>query len=192
MDKKRTVSIGVLLVILVVLAVLFFRKGGREEIKPSSEVTPPESELSSVKPGETRKITLFFPSEEDALLHTERREIRAHRSEDQQAKQAVEELLKGSKDGYLSPFPEETRLRELYITGEGVAYVDFSRELEQNHLSGSTSEMATVFSIVNSLTYNFKSIKKVFILIDGGERETLGGHISLVHPFFPQYDLIAE
>ena len=73
-----------------------------------------------------------------------------------------------------------------------MAYVDFSKEIQEKHLRGSSAEMATVFSIVNSLAYNFKSIKKVFILIDGVEKETLGGHISLSHPFLPQYDLVAE
>jgi hypothetical protein len=52
--------------------------------------------------------------------------------------------------------------------------------------------MATIFSIVNSLTYNFKPIRKVFILVEGGEKETLGGHISLAQPFLPKHDLVAE
>lgn len=192
METKRILILGPLFILLVVLIVLFFRSRGEEKIKPSAEVTPPELESPSKEPGETRKIALFFPSEEDSLLHKEEREIIADASFVKEAKQTIEELLKGSRNGYLSPFPQETKLRELFITEEGVAYVDFSREIQENHLSGSSSEMATIFSIVNSLAYNFKSIKKVFILIDGGEKETLGGHISLTRPFLPQYDLVAE
>lgn len=192
MDTKRAVILGALFILLVVLVVLFFRSRGEEKIKPSTEITPPELESIEEKPGEKKKVVLFFPSEEDFLLHPEEREIPAEVSPVQQAKQTIEELLKGSENGYLSPFPPETKLRELYFTPEGVAYVDFSKEIQENHLSGSSSEMSTVFSIVNSLAYNFKSIKKVFILIDGGEKETLGGHISLVRPFLPQYDLIAD
>jgi hypothetical protein len=37
-----------------------------------------------------------------------------------------------------------------------------------------------------------KSVKKVFILIDGGERKTLGGHIDLTQAFLPQYDIVAN
>lgn len=192
MDIKRILILGTLFILLIILVVLFFRSRGEEKIKPSGEITAPEQESSSQEPGEIKKITLFFPSEEDALLHPEEREILADASPVQEAKQTIEELLKGSKNGYLSPFPPETKLRELYITKEGVAYVDFSKEVQEKHLSGSSSEMATVFSIVNSLAYNFKSIKKVFILIDGGEKETLGGHIRLGRPFLPQYDLVAE
>lgn len=192
METKRILILGPLFILLVVLVVLFFRSGGEEKIKPSAEFTSPELELLSKKPGETRKIILFFPSEEDSLLHKEEREMLADASLVQEAKQTIEELLNGSKNGYLSPFPQETKLRELFVTKEGVAYVDFSREIQEKHLSGSSSEMATVFSIVNSLAYNFNSIKKVFILIDGGEKETLGGHINLLRPFLPQYDLVAK
>ena len=184
--------LGALFILLVVLVVLFFRSGGEEKIKPSAEVTTPAQESLSRKAGEIKKVVLFFPSEEDSLLHKEKREIFVNASLTQEARQTIKELLDGSKNGLLSPFPQETKLRELFITKEGVAYVDFSREIQGNHLSGSSSEIATVFSIVNSLAYNFKSIKKVFILIEGGEKETLGGHISLARPFLPQYDLVAE
>jgi len=92
----------------------------------------------------------------------------------------------------ISPLPPETRLRQLFITRSGVAYVDFSKELADRHPSGSSAEIATIYSVVNSLTYNFKSIKKVFILVEGGEKETLGGHISLSQAFAPRYSLSAD
>lgn len=192
MKTKRILILGVLFVLLVILVALFFRSGGEEKIKSSAEVTLLKPESSSKKPEEMRKVVLFFSSEEDSLLHPEERQIVADASFVQEAKETVEELLKGSKSGYISPFPPETKLRELFVTKEGVAYVDFSKEIKEKHLCGSSAEMATIFSTVNSLVYNFKSIKKVFILIDGGEKETLGGHISLAHSFLPQYDLVAE
>jgi hypothetical protein len=52
--------------------------------------------------------------------------------------------------------------------------------------------MGTVFAVVNTLTYNFKSIKRVFILIDGSEKETLAGHIDLSRPLLPRYDLVSN
>jgi len=192
METRKLLILGALTVLLIVLVVLFFRSGGEEKIKPSVEISAPEGVAPLKKPGETKKVVLFFPSEEDFLLHPEEREIIANDSPVREAKETVEELLKGSKMGYISPFPPETKLRELYITKDGVAYVDFTKEIQEKHLRGSSAEMATIFSIVNSLAYNFKSIKKVFILIDGGEKETLGGHLSLAYPFLPQYDLLAE
>jgi germination protein M len=192
MDKRRAIIIGFLFVLLIVLVVLFLSRSGGERIKKAKEVTSPELEQAPGEAGETKTVVLFFPAEEDSLLHREEREIWSSPSVVEEARQVVEELLQGSKNGYLSPFPPETSLREIFLTQEGIAYVDFSREMQENHLHGSSAEMSTVFSIVNSLTYNFKPIKKVFILVEGEEKETLGGHISLAQPFLPKYDLVAE
>ena len=104
----------------------------------------------------------------------------------------IRELIKGSRNEGISPIPVKTKLRELFITDEGIAFVDFSKEIQENQFFGSAGEIAAVFSIVNTLTYNFKSIKRVFILIEGREKETLGGHIDLKRPLLPRFDLAAN
>ena len=192
MDRKRLAILGFLLVFLAVLVFVFFKTGVREKIKPSPLVPVPESLELPAKPGAKIEVVLFFLSEKDTYLHSEKREIAADASVVRQAKQAVEELIKGSQLGYISPFPPQTKLRELYVDGSGVAYVDFSKDIVEKHLSGSSAEISTIYSVVNSLVYNFDAIKRVFILIEGREKETLGGHISLSKPFLPLYDLIAR
>lgn len=192
MSGKRLAILSALLAFLVILVIVFFRSGVEEKIKSSPEAPSAQPEPSAPKPEKTRKVVLFFLSEDDALLHREEREIPSESSIVSQAKQTIEELIKGSQKGLLSPFPPETKLRELHVTKEGVAYVDFSEDIVQKDLSGSTAEISTVYSIVNSLAYNFDSIKKVFILVEGRERETLGGHINLSRPFSPLYDLVAN
>ncbi len=192
MGVKKIAFLAVLLTILAVLVIIFFMSGALEKIRKPAEAVAPVLEPSPTGPVQTRKIVLFFLSEADTLLHPEEREITASSSVVRQAKEAVEELIKGSKRGYISPFPPETKLRELYLTRDGVAYVDFSEEIVEKHLSGSSAEISTIFSVVNSLAYNFDAIEKVFILIEGQERETLGGHINLSRPFLPLYDLIAN
>lgn len=192
MDVKRLVVLGVLFVVLVILAIIFFLSGGEEKIKQVSPSSILESDALSSEPPEMKKITLFFLSEKDTLLHPEEREIVASSSIIQQARHTVEELLNGSRNGSVSPFPPETKLRELFMTREGIAYVDFSREIQERHLSGASAEILTIYSIVNSLTVNFESVKRVFILIDGDERETLRGHVDLSRPLLPRFDLIAN
>jgi len=192
MGRKRVATLGFLFVVLVIIVVVFFLSGIKEKIIPVVPASPPEVEPLPVQPGQTRSVVLFFLSEEDTLLHPEQREIPADLSVVRQAKQTIEELIKGSQKGYISPFPPEAKLRELYVTEEGVAYVDFSKDIVEKHLSGSSAEISTIFSVVNSLAYNFDDIEKVFILIEGRERETLGGHINLSRPFLPLYDLIAQ
>ena len=196
--KKRSISpaqwtlLGLSLIAVLVLAALLFRGESGEKIKPAVETsrTKPSSEPSPARASKT--ITLFLLSEDDNLLHPEPREILAGPSVREEAEQAVEELIRGSDKGYIAPLPPETKLRQLFISKEGIAYVDFSREFMENHPSGSSAELATVYSIVNTLAYNFKPIKKVFILVEGGEKETLGGHINLSQPFVPLYSLNAR
>jgi germination protein M len=192
MDTKRLVLLGALVAAAIILALVFFRSGGEEKIKQLPVDSAKEQEKFQEESLPKKTITLFFLSEQDDLLHPEEREIPDSPSVAQLASQTIEELLKGSQNDSLSSFPDETKLRELFITREGIAYVDFSGEIADDHISGSSAEIRTVFTVVNSLTYNFKSIKRVFILIEGIEKETLAGHIDLSRPLLPRYDLVAN
>lgn len=191
MNQKKWIILVVLSVSLVVLAIFFFKSGIKEKIKPFEPKSFPGAELPEEK-FETQTVTLFFLSEKDSLLHPEEREIPVSPSLVQAARRVTEELIQGSKEGLINPLPPQTKLREFFITDEGVAYVDFSKDFQEFHPSGSSAELLTVYSIVNTLTHNFKPIKKVFILVEGRERETLSGHIDLTRPLLPQYDLIAR
>ncbi|MBM3297130.1 MAG: GerMN domain-containing protein [Candidatus Aminicenantes bacterium] len=192
MPRRRILVLVVLGLTLVLAAVLFFLRGGWE--KPWTEEEIPVSGDTAPPPGETemKKVLLFFPSEADELLHPEEREIVSGPTVEREARRLVEELINGSRTGLISPIPPESQLRQLFITREGTAVVDFSKEFGDRHPSGTSAEMATVFCLVNSLTRNFSSIKRVFILVNGNERETLNGHISLAKPFPPASSLIAE
>ena len=192
MDKKKLILLAALLSLFVVLVVVYINLGGAEKPRAVQPVSPIPDDPESTESRELQTVVLFFPSEQDGLLHREEREIIPEASVSLQAKRIISELLSGSRLGFLSPIPPGTRLRELYITEEGVAYVDFSREIKDKHLSGSSAEMSTIYSIVNSLAYNLESIKKVFILVDGGEKKTLSGHIDLTSPFQPIYDIVSE
>jgi germination protein M len=192
MDSRRWTLLALSGIVLLVLVIIFFRGGGRELIRPTDDIPPAEASASAEPTREAREVVLFFPSEGDSLLHAERRRIPGGSSVAEEAREVVEELIKGSSEGYLSPLPPETRLRQLFITKDGIAYVDFSKEIVEKHPSGSSAELTTVYSVVNTLAHNFRPIRKVFILVEGGERETLGGHINLSQAFVPLDSLIAQ
>lgn len=140
-----------------------------------------------------RTVKLLFLSEEREALVPEEREIVADPSSPAfEARQILTELIKGSSAGLLSSIPPETKLIQVYITKEGTAYADFSREFSDRHPSGSNAEIATIYAVVDSLAYNLKSVKKVCLLIDGEERETLAGHIAINHAILPDFSRIAE
>jgi spore germination protein GerM len=71
-----------------------------------------------------------------------------------------------------------------------VAKVNFNPALSKDHPGGSSAEMMTVYSIVNSLSLNFPQIKRVQFLIDGKPIATIVGHLSLEQPVSPKPDLI--
>lgn len=128
------------------------------------------------------KIELFFPDNEEQYLIPEEREIVRKEKEEDVGRLIINELFKGPTNEKLhSAIPEGTTLREIYIY-EGVIYVDMSGEIVKNHPGGSSAEIATIFSIVNTLSFNLPQFS-VKILIDGKECETLAGHISLEEPF---------
>ena len=77
-------------------------------------------------------------------------------------------------------------MREVFLDEKGCAYVDFSRAISEKHLGGTSGELATIASIVNTLAANFpEEIRKVRILIDGKEARTIAGHIDISRPIFP-------
>lgn len=191
MTQKQIYIIVVLLVSLIILSVLFFTSGEGEKFKEEGSRAEAAKKSIAVEETPTQKITLFFLSEEDSFLHPEEREIQMASSVAEAARVVINELLRGSQQGFICPFPPQVRLREVYLADDGLVYVDFSREISEVHSFGATSEMLAIYAVVNTLTFNFKEIKKVFILVDGRERETLSGHVDLRRPFFPLNELIA-
>ena len=188
--SMRSVLIPILAVAAVGLAVFFFLSDNRESIKKAQPGTGLSAEegTSPADPRPKRTVKLLFLSDERDALVPEEREIVADASSPAfEARQILQELIKGSRSGLLSAIPPETKLIQVYVTRDGIAYVDFSREFADRHPSGSNAEIATIYAVVDSLAYNLKSIKKVCLLVDGEERETLAGHIAINHPILPDF-----
>lgn len=126
---------------------------------------------------ETIPVTLFFHDPEEELLIPETRNIYATNVLSDRAKQIIMELMRGAAMGGLSTIPQEVTLREIYILEDGTTFVDFSREFEAHAGGGSSSQLMQIYSVVNSLTFNFEEIDKVAILIEGKQKDSFGGHI---------------
>jgi len=72
----------------------------------------------------------------------------------------------------------------------GIAYIDFGKNLIDLHPGGSASEMMTIYSLTNTITTNVPSVKKVKLLVDGKDLETIKGHIDTINPFELNRELI--
>lgn len=108
------------------------------------------------------------------------------------ARQIVRELLTESKEVQsesedlgvsLRTFAPQGHLRQLYLLDDGTAVVDLSQEVSQGILGGVIWERAVIESITRSLRENVDQIKRVFFLVEGQQRRTLAGHVSIEEPF---------
>ena len=81
-------------------------------------------------------------------------------------------------------------VRAVFLASEGTVYVDFSKDILNSLSPGIESECLAVYSIVDSITANIPSIKRVKILVQGQEVETLEGHADLTEAIVPDPSLI--
>jgi germination protein M len=138
-----------------------------------------------------RDVTLFFERADDDALGGETRPILLSDSIIDQARQIVSELAAGPHDkGLLPTVPQETKVLGLYLDRSGTAYVDLSDEFVDKHPGGSSDELATVFSIVDSLTYNLPEIRRVRFLVGGEERDTLASHLDLRRAYVKDMSIV--
>jgi len=188
---NRRLLLAALLVVLAGLVILFFASGGGETIRPMREAPSAKSHGEAKARPEAKKVTLFFVSERDSLLHPETREIPGAASAAEEIEHVVGELIKGSRGDLVAPLPAETQVRRVFVAKD-VAYVDLSRDVVDRFAYGSSSELAAIYAVVNTITANFKAVKRVAILVEGSEKETLGGHIDLSRPLLPEPTLVAK
>ena len=108
------------------------------------------------------------------------------------ARVIAERQLSDAPAPLMSPFPEGTRLRSIYLAADGNAFVDLSREVTTFHSGGSLDELFTVYALVNALTMNVPEIRAVQIMIEGREVDTLAGHIDLRQPLEPNMQWVVD
>ncbi len=184
--------LGGLALTLAVLVVVFFVGNGGEKVRNILDVEPARPAEPAGGAAGTRIVTLYFLDDEDDFLHEERREMAAGPTEAEEAERALGELIRGSEKGLVSPLPPQTKVRQVFIAKDGLATVDFSRDIAEKFAWGSSSELAAVYAVVDTLAANIPSVKRVVILVEGAERETLGGHVDLSRAFRPDYTLVAK
>ncbi len=172
-------ALAVLLAIAIawVLLVVLPRWYGPRTPAAVAESVPAQAEAA-------RKITatLFYISEDGLRLVSAKREVPYGASTGEQARRIMEEVLKPAPAPFASAVPDGTRLRAVFVTGRGEAYVDVSGEIAQKHTGGSLDELFTVYAVVNALTVNLPAITAVQVLVDGKEVDTLAGHVDLRRP----------
>lgn len=153
------------------------RQDTGEDMVAGNDLRQPVGEAAQPSTG-TIRVVLYF-GDKNGYLAAEQRTIPRTAAI---ARATLQELVKGPSagSGLLPTLPAGTTLRDIKIQ-DGLATVDFSKELKSGHKGGSAGETVAVYSIVNTLS-QFPTVQKVQILIDGQKVETLAGHMDLSSP----------
>ncbi len=154
-----------------------------------------DADLKSVAP-EQANIRLYFANAAFDALNVEDRGVAKCNSILSYAKSVISQLIKGpTQKGLFRTIPPAVVLRAVYVYGETLV-VDFSKDLVNQHTGGISSELLTVYSIVNTLMelppVDGKSVKNVQILINGYPIKTLTGHVNIEKPLTGEPGLVSS
>jgi len=162
-------------------AVCFFFQDANAQ---SAELNREDAHFQPAGPTQSKKsaVHLYFSNRDNYYLMSEQRVISHSGDSVDYARSIVEALIKGPQNSLVRTIAASTKLRAIYIIPDGACYVDLSQAVEKDHPGGCNTELLTIYSVVNSLILNVPEIKRVKLLIDGKEVQTLAGHIDLVFP----------
>ena len=122
---------------LLMLVLLVAGCAGRDDAKkPADADKPPSSANTAEKPV---KVTLYFADSQAEKLLPEEREVPVENGKSL-AEVVVNELIKGPRqEGLTKTIPESTKLLSLIVV-DGVADVNFSKEIQTKHWGGAAGE----------------------------------------------------
>jgi hypothetical protein len=154
----------------------------------------PRTAAAATAAAETPHIsaTLFYAAPDGDALIPVRREVPLAEGIEGQGRQIVASQLAPAPEPHVSPVPAGTTLRAFYVTDRGDAFVDLSSEVSTAHPGGSLNEMLTVQAIVNAVIANLPAVKRVQLMVDGHEVDTIAGHVDVRRPLTRDTSLIRE
>jgi hypothetical protein len=195
--EERNVIVGVILFAALVAGVAYIRN--LSEVmsveQPSQHAAEigrtrlTEAALQTSRPTGTAKF--YFPSFELGSLIEESRQISWAASDSDRVRQAVLALVEGSHQGLSRAIPPTAAIRGVFITPDGTAYLDFSEESFADFKLGIGSESLVLDAIVDSITANIPSVKRIRILVGGQGVDTLDGHADLGEFLLPDMTRVA-
>jgi hypothetical protein len=180
------------LAVLVLIAISIARMYGPQDPAPPPADAP---NTTSTAPRETAHITatLFFGAPDGQTLVPVRRDVALAPTVVEQGRQILTaQLTAEPPSSSVSVIPAGTTLRAFYVTERGDAFVDLSSDVVSGHPGGSLNELLTVYAIVNVVTANLPAARRVQILVDGKEADTIAGHVDLRRPLTRNDALVSE
>jgi len=182
--RRRKINISLLIpfaIVAMVFGALIWKK------MQASRETHPESQVN--QPAAPRKGVLFFMAD-DARLGREGRELDSCSETAECVKDLLDELFSGPVGDLYAAIPEGAAVTSVRLDGD-LAVVDVTRPFVSDLPSGSSAEMLAVYSIINSVCFNYPQIARVWITVEGNQKTVLR-HLDLSDPLPPDYSLERE
>lgn len=182
MSGRRTALVAIVCAAAIGIGWLLFVGLPRWYGRPVSSPPPPPT--TDARADDVRKITvrLFYVGPDGTHLTSIEHEVPYAEQPAAQARHIIDAQIAPAAAPLVSAIPPGTTLRAVFVTPDGSAYVDLGGAIASGHPGGSTSELLTVYSIVQALTVNLPAITSVQLLVDGKEVDTLAGHVDLKRP----------
>jgi spore germination protein GerM len=184
-----TASVAAAAGLVTLLLVAVPRRAAAPADGAATTMSSPAAPLSQ---GRKIKAQLFYVSEDGGRLISAERDVAYGEQPIDQAREILNAQLAPVTPPLVSAIPAGTVLRALFITENGQAFVDLSRDAATAHPGGSLNEMLTIYTIVHALMFNLPAITAVQLLVDGTEVDTLAGHVDLRRPLSKNPQLTTE
>jgi len=178
------VAVGVLILWTRAGSQLPGRRRGPLFLRVSPAAAPPAATTPGAPtptPGETVRLTLFFPGRDDAKLRPEERDIPKPAGPGAALRAIFDELHRGPTHlDLVSPLPDKIQLRNAFLLSGGEVVLDLAVDASLSF--GSDEELTIVASLVDTVLQNVAETKTVRLLVNGEPAESLGGHVDLTRP----------
>ena len=182
--------ICIILSCMVLLCAGCSKKDGKysQTLQDNLQTSKKDENKSEGNENENKTELVLYFADKQAMLVPETRSVELNGRSREQA--VVEELVEGSENkDTIRVIPKNTGIISVN-TEDGICTVDLSGEFMSVSGSGSASDTAAVYSVVNSLT-ELDGIEKVQFLIEG-EKTELFGDFLFDEPFERNESLIAK
>ncbi len=178
--KKRLILIIILAFLSVVIIAFMVFKNHKKSVKKQIE-----KKIVNQKEEESLEYDFFYQSANGNYLIPIKKKVSKHTDMKEQIKEVVLKLFEGvdaSDKRYINLFSKRIKLNNIFIVNKEIVVLDLNREIYSELLGSSIDEILTIYSIVDTICFNFPYIKGVQIIVDGRQLETLAGHIDVSRP----------
>ena len=141
---------------------------------PAAVPAGAEDAAPAIQDAQALDAARLFAAGPDGLLHAREVELPRLPTTRGRAQALVQRIVEES-----GTFPEEVQVLDVFVSGRGVAVINFTLDLLEGHSGGLHAEELTVYSLSHTLVESLPAIAEVRVLVEGRETETLAGHLDL-------------